>query len=126
MPLKKNLLVEDDSDDQLLFTTAIDSLPLSIYCKTVNNGREALDHLNKIFDYDLIFLYLNMPVMDGIDCLDLLKRHEKYRDLPVIMFTTSFNPADIEKCKTLGVQSYFQKPSTFSELCYGLQSLLTA
>lgn len=124
MDLKRILLVEDDVEDQSLFLQALDTLKLNIQCRAVNNGKEALEHLDIISRYEMIFLDLNMPLMNGIDCLKALKQHSKYKDIPVIIFTTSMNPADIENCKTMGAKTIFRKPNKFPDLCSGLHSIL--
>ena len=124
MNLKRILLVEDDTEDQYLFTLALDSLNLNAYCKAVNNGQEALDHLNNIANYEIIFLDLNMPIMNGVDCLKALKENENCRHIPVVIITTSMNPFELDNCKKMGVAHIFHKPNSFPELCKSLQSIL--
>ncbi|MEO6671200.1 MAG: response regulator [Ferruginibacter sp.] len=124
MKLKKILLIEDDKDDQYLFTEALDSIALSAYCKAVNNGQEALHHLQRLADYQMIFLDLNMPVMNGLECLKQLKADNKFNDIPVVIITTSNNPVELQDCLNLGVKTIFHKPSSFPELCDGLNNIL--
>lgn len=120
----KILLVEDDSEDQYLFYEAINTLALMVHCKTVTNGKEALNHLQHCFNYDLIFMDLNMPVMTGIECIEVLKTLEKQKEIPVIIISTSVNPAHKDRCKELGIEIYWHKPNTFPELCNGLYDII--
>ena len=123
--LKKILLVDDDREDQYLFMEALDTLNLSVQCKTVSNGKEALKHLDLISQYEFIFLDLNMPMMNGLECLQALKHHAKYKDIPVIIFTTSTNAHEMENCLSMGAKSLFHKPHTFPALCSELHNILT-
>jgi CheY-like chemotaxis protein len=124
MKLKRILLVEDDMEDQYLFNHALDCLQVSAFCKAVANGQEALDHLSHSAEYELIFLDLNMPLMDGLSCLKLIRQNEKFKSIPVVIITTSVNPFELNLCTELGVASIFHKPNTFPELCNGLHTIL--
>src|SRR4051812_8208939 len=120
MNLKRILLVEDDTEDQYLFTEALDCLQLNTFCKAVNNGQEAIEHLSTLKEYEVIFLDLNMPLMNGVDCLKAIKENEGLKNIPVIVFTTSANPLELENCRNLGATTIFHKPNHFPELCNGL------
>src|SRR4051812_6697027 len=126
MKLKRILLVEDDTEDQYLFTQALDCLKMSIHCKSVDNGYDALNHLEQISNYEVIFLDLNMPKMDGLNCLKAIKQHEKYKDIPVVIFTTSINPFELEECIKTGATTIFHKPNKFPDLCNGLHTILAS
>jgi CheY-like chemotaxis protein len=67
---------------------------------------------------------LNMPVMNGFDCLDYLKNQDKYKNIPVVIFTTSKNTQDINKTRRLGAKWYLTKPDDFKILCRKLKKLL--
>jgi len=114
---KKILLVDDDADDQLFFVDAIKEIEPAIDCGLANNGLEALEYLEKIPPPPyLIFLDLNMPLMNGFECLEELKKTEAYKKIPVIIFTTSSQPKDIEKTMLLGAKMYLTKPADFNSL----------
>jgi len=122
---KKILLVDDDADDQLFFVDAIKELEPAIDCDVANNGLEALDHLEKIPPPpNLIFLDLNMPIMNGYECLDILKKTEAYREIPVIIFTTSSQQKDLERSIGMGANMYLTKPFDFNVLKSKLQEIL--
>ena len=121
---KKILLIDDDIDDQLYFKDAINEISKSLECNIANNGREAIKQINGPPPPDLIFLDLNMPVMNGYECLSFLKREDRYKNIPVVIFTTSQSVNDIEKSRKMGAELFFTKPSNFNTLCAKLDSIL--
>jgi CheY-like chemotaxis protein len=117
MNYKKILLVDDDPDDQFIFTDAVDEMAMDIECVTASNGFEALHYLESAVQIpSLIFLDLNMPVMDGFDCLKLIKRNSRFKKIPVIIFTTSDNPSDKKRVEKLGADFFFTKTPDFKLL----------
>ena len=121
---RKILLVDDDADDQVYFRDAINELNASLQCDIANNGREALDQIQQPPPPDLIFLDLNMPVMNGYECLEFLKTEERYKNIPVVIFTTSKNKQDVEQARQLGAHLFFTKPTNFNTLCSKLNKIL--
>jgi CheY-like chemotaxis protein len=116
--IKKFLIVDDDNDDREMFCEALElEVPGSI-CYHAPNGRRAIIALdNEEIDLpDLIFLDINMPVMNGWQCLAKLKQAEAYQNIPVIMYSTSSYPEDVEKAQRLKALCFFSKPSNFKEL----------
>ncbi|MDB5276329.1 MAG: rcp1 3 [Ferruginibacter sp.] len=107
------LMVDDDEDDQMLFREALKQVDNSVRCDTAINGADALQKLQSIPSPDMIFLDLNMPIMNGFECLQALKKEQFYRDIPVIIFTTANDTATIEKSRKLGAAAFFHKPIDF-------------
>ncbi len=120
----KILLVDDDADDQLFFKDAMDELSDARQFSIANNGLEALEQMKIPPPPDLIFLDLNMPVMNGYECLARLKSLEKYKDIPVIIFSTSANEMDIRRSREMGAHLFFTKPANFNVLCSKLEKIL--
>ncbi len=120
---KRILLVDDDVDDQVYFLDAINEINPSIECKLANNGLEALQSIKITPAFDVIFLDLNMPIMNGFECLSSLKENEQYKNIPVVIFTTSKNLHDIERTKELGASLFFTKPTSFNTLCNKLKQI---
>ena len=120
---KKILLIDDDIDDQLYFKDAIAELNEMLLCEVANNGREAIEQLKNPPPPDLIFLDLNMPVMNGYECLEFLKNETRYKNIPVVIFTTSKNINDIEKSRKMGAKLFFTKPTNFNVLCNKLDTI---
>ena len=120
---KRILLVDDDVDDQVYFLDAINEINPAMECKLANNGLEALQSIKIPPPFDIIFLDLNMPIMNGFECLSSLKKQEQYKNIPVVIFTTSKNFHDIERTKELGASLFFTKPTSFNTLCNKLKQI---
>ena len=120
---KRILLVDDDVDDQVYFVDAITEINPSIECKIANNGLEALQQIEISSLFDFIFLDLNMPIMNGFECLGSIKTKEQYKNIPVVIFTTSKNSHDIDRAKELGASLFFTKPTNFNILCNKLKQI---
>src|SRR5207302_9453827 len=101
--VKRFLLVDDDTDDRELFSEALVSVDPVIICDLAADAEEALKKLDKKEGPpDLIFLDINLPVMTGWQFLSNLKSTEAYKDIPVIMYSTSNNQRDKDIAKDLG------------------------
>lgn len=115
------LYADDDHDDRELMSEALHKVDPSISCLTANDGQNALDILNKSSDLpDYIFLDVNMPVMDGKKCLVELKKDQRLRDIPVVIYSTTTDNTEIKQLYNLGASSFIHKPNNFSDLCSAL------
>src|SRR5215471_2357678 len=112
------LLVDDDTDDALLFKEVLASLDAPVNFKYAQNGLDALDLLQTKTQTlpDAIFLDLNMPRMDGKECLTRLNSDEYLKHLPVIIYTTSLQSSDIEETIQKGAVCFIAKPTSMKEL----------
>ena len=112
------LLADDDRDDTELFREALDEIDPLIVCYCVTNGKQVLEILgNKEFEKpQIIFLDINMPGMNGWECLTKLKTNEQHKDIPVIMYSTSSHKRETNTAIDLGALCFFSKPSDFVEL----------
>jgi CheY-like chemotaxis protein len=107
---QKILLVDDDPDDHLIFLDAIHELGLQIECSIATNGLEALAYLNNPSTApSIIFLDLNMPVMNGFEFLQHIKEEKLFSKIPIVIFTTSDNVNDIKRSEELGAKAFFTK-----------------
>lgn len=119
---KKILLIDDDKDDQLNFCRCVNEIDPSMECLIANNGLEAMLHLRTINPKpELIFLDLNMPLMDGFEYLQKLKEQKIYNHIPVVIFTTSRNEEDMARSEKLGVSRFLIKPADVEVLRNELQ-----
>jgi CheY-like chemotaxis protein len=126
MPYNKLLLIDDDEDDQEIFMSATSSISQEIRCVAISDATKALHGLSaQELDPDIIFLDLNMPVMNGQQFLTEIKKREKLKDIPVIIFSTSSQPRTIEAMKRLGAHDFITKPGLFDELVSILTPILT-
>jgi CheY-like chemotaxis protein len=112
------LIVDDDADDREMFCEALAEVIPDCNCYTAPNGRRAIMALEEgeIAMPDLIFLDINMPVMNGWQCLSKLKETGTYNAIPVIMYSTSSYPEDVKCALRLGALCFFSKPSRYTEL----------
>jgi len=110
-------LVDDDIDDANLFQETLGQVDPSIVFAHANDGQEALEQLTSAtIRPDLIFLDLNMPRMDGKQCLTAIKQDAQLQHIPVIMYTTSSQSQDIEETMLHGAVCFITKPSSIREL----------
>ena len=120
-------LADDDADDRLFFTDAFDELKINTVVNTVKNGRELinfLEHSETVLP-NIIFLDLNMPILNGIDCLKEIKQNDKYKDIAIAIYSTSSSEQDIENTFVLGANIYIKKPSSFNDLKKILSDVVT-
>lgn len=124
----KNLcfLIDDDTDDQDLFIMALQEVDQGIQCRIASTGIEALDMLQKenTIVPDYIFLDVNMPKMNGIECLAEIKKISHLQKVPVIMFSTSSDKNIIKASKELGARDFHEKPTKFGLLVERLARIL--
>lgn len=126
MAKKVILMVDDDMDDQELFGEAMSIVDSAATCHFASDGEEGLRMLaNGSLHCDLIFLDLNMPKMNGKQFLAEIKKSSAYRDIPVIIFTTSLREKDGIETAEMGAAHFLTKPSSFGELCKQLENVLT-
>ena len=112
------LLADDDKDDCLFFREALEELPFTANLVMVHDGVQLMQYLKQNTGMlpDILYLDLNMPRKNGFECLSEIKKHKKLRQLPVIIFSTSFNPQIVDHLQQQGAQYYIRKPAEFSNL----------
>ena len=123
---KRILLIDDDKDDAELFVDALQETGTSADFDHYHNGIEALARLAEADSHrpDVIFLDINMPVVDGWECLRRIKQVALLKNIPIVMYSTSnlqekgVSPADV------GATAFLTKPDSFSELKRKLSELL--
>jgi CheY-like chemotaxis protein len=119
-------LVDDDVDDLEIFALAVEDLRVGVHCVTAADGIDALEKLRNDdgFTPDFIFLDLNMPRMNGKQCLLEIKKIQRLSSTPVIIYSTSSNRKDIDDTLKLGASHFLTKPSSISSLTQELSVLL--
>ena len=119
------LFSDDDPDDALLFTRAVDILDRPILLSFAEDGRQLLKFLDKDTLPDMVFLDLNMPFKSGMECLKTIRSVKKYDLLPIVIYTTSKNPEDINSCYKLGANLYVVKPYSFEDIIKSVKKILS-
>jgi len=113
----KVLLADDDVDDCLLFEEALEEIPFTTSLSVVNDGEQLLKRLFSSNELpDVLFLDLNMPRKNGFDCLQEIKKHNRTKDVPVIIISTSFDPDIVQLLFSKGARYYICKPARFENL----------
>ena len=126
MPKSLNiLLIEDDTIEVMKFNRVIKTLQLNHKIIEANNGEAALQIL-KIKENipDIIVLDLNMPKLNGIEFLTILKNDEVLKYIPSIILTTSNNHKDVMECYKIGIAGYILKPLKYEDYVERIKRLL--
>jgi len=112
------LLADDDEDDRLFFKEAFEEIKIKTNVRIVNDGVELMNHLNQNSDQlpHILFLDLNMPRKNGIECLLEIKRTDQLKHIPIAIYSTSSSEQDIEETFIKGANIYIKKPSDFATL----------
>ena len=112
------LLADDDHDDRMFFTEAVAELELSVNLTLVKDGLELMNLLtdNNYTVPHVIFLDINMPIKNGIECLREIKCNDKLKPIPIIMFTTAYNAELVNELYSGGVKYFIKKPNNFTQL----------
>lgn len=125
MHLSQILLVDDDADDRALFKHCIGRNKISVHLLEAENGLEAIRMLRlNTKQPDIIFLDINMPVMDGYSCLFKIKSDERLKNIPVIMFSTANKIFEETTALQKGALRYIQKPPSLSEFCLIIKTVV--
>ncbi|MEO6490610.1 MAG: response regulator [Ferruginibacter sp.] len=119
------LLIDDDIDDHFIFSEVITEISSHFICICSKSCAEAFNYLETAVSLpDFIFLDLNMPATNGLDCLLQLKKHPSLKKIPVIIYTTSDNPVDERACRDAGATLFFTKIADFDQLKIRLERIL--
>jgi CheY-like chemotaxis protein len=119
------LIADDDRDDALLLTEALQDILPSSNCIHVTDGIAALRHIKTNVEPDLVFLDLNMPLKNGINCLKDIYNLELLPNTPIVIYSTSKNIKDIDEAYNYGAAFYIIKPTAFRELCKVVKLAIT-
>jgi CheY-like chemotaxis protein len=118
------LNVDDDDDDRAMFCDALNTIDSQISCIQKDCGEKAIEFLtqsNVVPDY--IFIDINMPRMNGYECLHEIRLLPQMADVPIIMFSTSFNPKDQAEFMALEIK-FLNKTANINELVHSLRDLI--
>ena len=115
--------MEDDRDDRLLFSTTLAEIDEKITLNFAISGWQALEMLEQCPVLpDVIFLDYHLPLMNGYDCLCEIKKRERLKHVPVVVWTVS--PLHRQKCFDAGAQTYLIKPSAGKQFAMQLKQII--
>ena len=116
------LIVEDDLDDQEIFMLAMREMADKFLCVFANNGFDALDRLQRQeIRPDYVFLDLNMPRLNGLQCLEEIRKFPHMSEVPVVIFSTSSEKKFIDQALQLGASAFITKPPSITHLTKALK-----
>jgi CheY-like chemotaxis protein len=129
------LIAEDDDGHAALIEKNLRRAGIEKPCHRLRDGQEVLDYLlgsgdipqGKIGHRYLLLLDINLPRVNGIEVLRVLKEHAVLRKIPVLMLSTTDNPQEVEACHSIGCNFYLTKPTepeTFAQAIICLGSFL--
>jgi CheY-like chemotaxis protein len=123
---KTILIIDDDDDDRSLFLDALKEVNDTVKCLSASNGQDGLNILKNMKGVlpDLIFLDLNMPCLNGKQCLAEIKNNSDFAHIPVIIYSTTKRFEDVEETKKLGAAYFLTKPALFDGICNAIKMLL--
>jgi CheY-like chemotaxis protein len=122
------LLADDDEADRLLFKDAFKEMKIKTVVDTVNDGVELMVSLTQqdIRLPDFLFLDLNMPRKNGLECLAEIRSNKAFNDMFIAIYSTSSSEKDVENTFLGGANVYIQKPSDYQELKAALEKAVVA
>ena len=124
---KKCFFIDDDEDDRDFFCLAIQAISPDMECVFAKDGVHAIEELQKdpLFIPDFIFIDMNMPMMDGKQCLTAIRRIERLNNIPVYIYSTSGTPKLISEILALGAKEFLLKPTNMNALEQLLKGIVT-
>lgn len=121
----KILFIEDDAIEVMKFNRVVSALGLTHQIIESNNGEAAIAFLKSKENLpNIILLDLNMPKLNGIEFLTILKNDPVLKYIPTIILTTSNNFKDIKECYKIGIAGYILKPLKYEDYVFKIEKLL--
>ena len=117
------LIADDDSEDIELFQETLENVQPDAELIVTRSGREAISGL-RACKPAVIFLDINIPEMNGWECLKHLKSDASFKDIPVIIYTTSSAKSDVDIASSLGADRLVTKPDRFQDLLKILSGII--
>jgi CheY-like chemotaxis protein len=126
--LLRIVLADDDASDRSNFMDAFEELKIKTSVHTVRDGVELMDYLadeSAPLPY-LLFLDLNMPRKNGLECLKEIRSNNRFKDVIVAIYSTSSSERDIDATFASGANVYIKKPNDFASLKAVLDKVVKA
>jgi CheY-like chemotaxis protein len=118
------ILADDDPDDHDFFRDILNDIDPAIKLNIVKDGAELLLLLPH-FIPDLLFLDLDMPVKNGLECLRTIRSNPQLKTLPVVVFSSTTRPANIETAYEMGADLFLIKSHSYGDLLSSVRALLS-
>ena len=125
--MKNIFLAEDDADDRQFFEDALKEITIPTELTLSKNGLELMKNLETLTSHPpphIIFLDINMPYKGGLECLKEIRETPKFKEIPVVIFSTSANDEVVAKTYHQGANYYVRKPTSFLLLIKAIETVL--
>lgn len=121
------LLVEDDADDRMLFSDALNELSANVALRTASHCDDGIDSIIPPHDAlpDLVVMDINLPGKNGLECLQDIRNHARLKQLPVVILSTDTDEEVIKDAYRKGANFYIAKPNSFQALKQEVKRLIT-
>jgi CheY-like chemotaxis protein len=116
------ILAEDDIDDQNIFQIALQEIDPRIQTQFASNGKELLNLLQSNKP-DILFLDLDMPYKNGLQCLIEMQNDPELEKIPVIVFSSTTKPSNIQTAYEMGAHLFFIKPPIYSDYLSSIKAI---
>lgn len=121
----KNLVIaDDDPDDRDLYREALDDLNAGLNLLMYCNGDQLMRDTSRLRLADLMIIDLNMPYKNGFECLEELRREPLLKTKPLVVFSTSKDPDEINRCYDMGANLFVVKPDSYTAIRRIMRTLL--
>jgi len=120
------ILADDDADDRMLFEDAINDITIETQLSLFPDGQQLMNYLlsaNAVLP-EIVFLDLNMPIKNGMQCLKEIRANATLRDLCIAIYSTSSSEQDIEDTFINGANIYINKPNSYKKLKMAVEKVL--
>jgi CheY-like chemotaxis protein len=129
MLMKQIILADDDADDREFFEDALNDLDTDTTLTTAKDGVDLMTTLATMIvkppPPHVIFLDLNMPYKNGFECLKEIRETPKFKDIPVVVLSTSVQEKNVETTYALGANCYVCKPTSHELLKKTIKKILS-
>lgn len=124
--VRKCFFIDDDEDDREFLCAAVESIDDSIECVFAKDGPNAIELIANDLNFvpTLIFIDMNMPLMDGLEVLEKIGQFTNLNDVPKYLYSTSSSQTLIDQALEMGATEFLLKPSSMNELTELLRSKL--
>lgn len=119
-------LVDDDYEDHEIFKMALEKVNIPFEFITAESGIEAIELFKKdpAFIPDIVFFDVNMPRMNGKECIRELRKTEYLQKIPMILYSTHDGEKEISEAKNAGASDFVTKPSSITEFAKVLKTII--
>ena len=128
--MKTIFLADDDADDRSFFEEALQEVSLETELTIATDGVALMNALEEIVTGEepppphVIFLDLNMPLKNGIECLKEIRENPRMKNIPIVIFSTTTNEKAIETTYSLGANCYICKPASYQLIKKAIETVL--